>query len=230
MLFWKHLSITRCNKFACLVCVSWSQSREILKWNNANDIKIRQVSPTESHHVFFPLFPSYPKDNNNNNFICTPKIYCGHISFFPSRCCCVCLLLRGYSCLKVLTAQVRLKWNEWTLLNNLGKWLAAGLGLMRPLAKAQSTRFCFKRNIFSSDWRFDHTYLLKTVTKTVSFQKRFPEWRFLKTGRFALLVWKDENRGFRWRRIVGPETKSTWRTDPLPLARRRRNKYKASNF
>ena len=57
--------------------------------------------------------------------------------------------------------------------------------------KASSTciPFCLKTEIFSLVWPTTvHTYPVKTVTENASFQKRFPEWRFLKTPTSRLRV------------------------------------------
>ena len=48
--------------------------------------------------------------------------------------------------------------------------------------------FVWKRRYFSLVWPTVHTYLVKTVTENASFQKRSPEWRFLKTPAFRLRV------------------------------------------
>ena len=42
--------------------------------------------------------------------------------------------------------------------------------------------------IFSTVWPTVHTYLVKTVTENTSFQKRSPEWRFLKRPASSLSV------------------------------------------
>ena len=56
MLFWKH------NKFAPVSMMSVSWNIEVKEWLYQAHTKIRQVSTTESFHMDFPLFPSYPKD------------------------------------------------------------------------------------------------------------------------------------------------------------------------
>ena len=48
--------------------------------------------------------------------------------------------------------------------------------------------FVWKRIYFSLVWPTVHTYLVKTVTENEPFQKRSPEWRFLKTPAFRLRV------------------------------------------
>ena len=57
------------------------------------------------------------------------------------------------------------------------------MGPISKAIKAPSTRirFCLKTEIFSSVWPFVYTYPVKMVTEKTSFQKRSPEWRFLKT-------------------------------------------------
>ena len=56
--------------------------------------------------------------------------------------------------------------------------------------KASSTciPFCLKTEIFPLVWPTVHSYPVKTVTENASFQKRFPEWRLLKTPTSRLRV------------------------------------------
>ena len=58
--------------------------------------------------------------------------------------------------------------------------------------KASSTRirFCLKMKTFPPVWLPVHTYSPKTVGENASFQKRSPEWRFLKCL-FAVLMWMN---------------------------------------
>ena len=67
------------------------------------------------------------------------------------------------------------------------------------LFEVMSTRihFCLKTKIVVV-WPTVHTYSVKTITENASFQKRFPEWRFLKTLASRLRV-DGRKQGFRIR-------------------------------
>ena len=82
----------------------WCQFRATLKSKNDQAYTKFAKSVPRSHIKWTSRF-----------FLRTQMIY-SYSPCFPSRCCCVYLLLRGYCCFKVLIAQVRLKGND-TLLN-----------------------------------------------------------------------------------------------------------------
>ena len=144
ILFWKQ------NKFASFVQY-WSQ--RMIKLTQ----KLAKSVPRCCHMTW-----------TSGSSLRTQMIY-SYFPCFPSRYCCVYLLWRGYCCFKVLIAQVRLKWNEETLLKlDTRRWI--------PQLKPRTDVFVYLlASIFSRYWPLDHTYLLKRIAKIASLHKRSPE-------------------------------------------------------
>ena len=63
--------------------------------------------------------------------------------------------------------------------------------------RAPSTRirFCLKTQIVCTDFLPVHTYPVNTEIENETFQKRIPEWKYLKMS-FPVLAWADENGTF----------------------------------